>query len=125
MISMNPQSLSLLAAAASGIFSAVPKGQLARFGLVRAPLAAPLAIAPVPLAAAAGVLAVALAVPSSRRWLISKATTLTNTVRSKLLAASESGDASTKPVSATDGAKRPAKARREKASANRKPAVSN
>ncbi len=87
VINLNPQTLSLIASAATTAIKAVPKGQLARLGLTRAPLAAPLALSPLPMAAAAagGALVVALVVPSSRRWLLAKATTLTTAVRSKML----------------------------------------
>lgn len=99
MIHINPQSLGLLTAATSGIISALPKGQLARFGLMRAPVAAPLAISPL-AATAGGVLAVALTIPSSRRWILSKATALTTAVRSRLMPNSNSGDDQPDAVSA-------------------------
>jgi hypothetical protein len=104
VINVNPQTLSLLASAASGVIKAVPKGQLARFGLARAPLAAPLALSPLPLAAAAagGVLVVALIVPSSRRWLFAKATTLTTAVRSKILERGTLAETSVESPPATD-----------------------
>ncbi len=88
MINLNPQTLSLIASAATTAIKAVPKGQLARLGLVRAPLAAPLVLSPLPAAAAAagGALVVALIVPSSRRWLFGKAATLSTAVRRKMLA---------------------------------------
>lgn len=108
MINMNPQTLGLIASAASGALKAIPNNHLARVGLVRVPLVAPLAISPLPVVAAAagGALAVALVVPSSRKWLISKATTLTTAVRNKMLMNGSSEETSAEPDSATGVANR-------------------
>lgn len=104
VINVNPQTLSLIASAVTGVIKAVPKGQLARLGLARAPFAAPLALSPLPLTAAAagGALVVALIVPTSRRWLFAKATTLTTAVKSKMLARGSAEEPSVEPVNATD-----------------------
>lgn len=112
MINFNPQSLSLLAAATSGIVSALPKSQLARFGIMRAPVAAPLALSPL-AATAVGVLAVALTIPSSRRWLLSKTTALTTTVRSKMLRHRKAEDQPQEAAS-SNSVSRPAKPQRVK-----------
>ncbi len=61
----------LAISAATSLLSAVPKGQLARFGLAKAAPAA----APIPFVGvvAAGALVTALAVPKSRRWIVDQA----------------------------------------------------
>jgi hypothetical protein len=107
VINLNPLTLSLVASAASGVIAAVPKAQLARLGLVRIPVMAPLAFAPLPAAAAAtgGVLAVALIVPTSRRWLLAKATTVSTAVKEKMLANGNKGDGNKEEPAASAGEK--------------------
>lgn len=72
MFAFNPQTLGLIADAAGSVVSALPKQQLARVGLAKsAPALSPL---PVIGVVAGGALVTALIIPTSRRWLIDKAT---------------------------------------------------
>lgn len=66
MIPINPATMKLAGSAASAFVRFVPKAQLARFGLVKAPL-----MGAVPLAGAVlgGAAITALAIPQSRQWL--------------------------------------------------------
>lgn len=130
MINLNPLTLGLVASAASGVIAAVPKAQLARLGLVRLPLVAPAAFAPLPAAAAAtgGALAVALLVPSSRRWIFSQANLVSSKVREKLLSNGKADETSSESASASetdekDDAHRRPKPHRVKESPQRKASV--
>lgn len=69
MSAFDPQTLSLLATAATGVMNAIPKGQLAKLGLTRLPLVATL---PVVGAVAGGAFITALAIPQSRKWMFEK-----------------------------------------------------
>lgn len=66
MIPINPATMRLAGTAAAALVKFVPKAQLARFGLVKAPL-----LGAVPLAGAVlgGAAITALAIPQSRQWL--------------------------------------------------------
>lgn len=72
MYALNPQTLKFIASTAGNLISALPRKELARVGLIKAPAASTL---PVVGVVAGGALVTAFAIPKSRRWLIHKAKT--------------------------------------------------
>lgn len=68
-MAFDPQTLGLLASAATGVMNSIPKVQLAKLGLTRLPFLAPL---PLVGAVVGGAVVTAIAIPQSRKWMIEK-----------------------------------------------------
>lgn len=111
---INPATMNLIASAAGNLLTALPKTQLARFGLTRA---VPAALVPFPLvgAVAGGALVTALAIPQSRRWMFDRAASIYSKARRALPleapaeekdASSASSDESRQTASDADGESR-------------------
>jgi hypothetical protein len=95
---INPATMNLIANTASNLLRALPRGQLARFGLART---AP-AVAPLPMvgAVAGGVLITAFAIPQSRRWIFARATSIYHKARDALPRGARSADEKDAPSEA-------------------------